>query len=250
VKTVAIAQARMSSTRLPGKCLAEIAGRPLLWHTVTRTDAAERVDAVVVATSREPSDDPIEAFCAAESIPLFRGDLDDVLDRYRGAARHSAATLVVRVTADCPLLDPLVIDTVVAAFDPAAHDYVSNTVERTYPDGLDTEVFSVAALERAWSEATRPSEREHVTPYIWKHPERFRLHQVRQPADRSAERWTVDEPRDLEFVRAVFARFDRLDFGQEDVVALLDREPELRRLNAGIPLNEGYLRSLERDASG
>jgi spore coat polysaccharide biosynthesis protein SpsF (cytidylyltransferase family) len=247
MRTVAIVQARMSSTRLPGKCLADIAGQPLLWHTVTRTRAAAAVDEVLVATSRESSDDPIERFCASEGVAIFRGDLDDVLDRFRRAARFARADRIVRVTADCPVLDHDVIDAVVGVFDDEAHDYVSNTCDRTFPDGLDTEVLSAAALERAWSEATLPSEREHVTPYIWKNPDRFRLHQVRQSPDRSAERWTVDEPRDLSFIREVFARIGTLEFGQREILALLDDAPELRRINAGIELNEGYRKSLALD---
>ena len=247
MRTVAIVQARMSSTRLPGKCLAKIAGRPLLWHTVTRTRGAGTLDDVVVATSRDSSDDPIEIFCREAAVPLFRGDLEDVLDRFHGAAQQSRADRIVRVTADCPVLDPTVIDQVVGSFDADAHDYVSNTCDRTYPDGLDTEVLSAAALERAWHEATLPSEREHVTPYIWKNPDRFRLLQVRQSPDRSAERWTVDEPRDLTFIRELFARLGTLEFGQREILALLDGAPELRHINAGIELNEGYRKSLELD---
>ena len=249
MKRIAIVQARMSSTRLPGKCLAEIEGRPLLWHTVSRTSAAKVCDEVLVATSTEASDDAIEEYCLGQSIPVFRGSLEDVLDRFYRAAGSRGAETIVRTTADCPLLDPEVIAHVVRAFDPDHHDYVSNTIERTYPDGLDTEVFSFAALERVWREARLPSEREHVTPYIWKNPEIFRIELVRQDRDHSSERWTVDEPCDLEFVRAVFGGIGRLEFGQREVLALLEREPELRELNEGIPLNEGYLESLKKDAA-
>ncbi len=237
----------MSSTRLPAKALIDLAGRPLLWHTFTRAAAAGVQDEVVVATSTERSDDPIVEFCGRHGFAVFRGSLDDVLDRFHAAARVHGADRIIRLTADCPLLDPEVVAYVAGAFEPQRHDYVSNTIERTFPDGLDTEVFSFEALDRAWSQARLPSEREHVTPYIWKHPRSFRIAQVRQQPDRSHERWTVDEPRDLEFARAVFREMGRPMFGQTQLLELLERHPELRELNAGIECNEGYRRSLERD---
>ena len=156
------------------------------------------------------------------------------------------ADVVVRISADCPLHDPRVIDAVVERFDAARHDYVSNTIDRTYPDGLDTEVFSVGTLERAWRDAKWISEREHVTPYIWKQPELFRIEQVTQPVNLSALRWTVDEPRDLALVREVYRRLGD-EFSMTDVVTLLARDDGLRSVNAGIPSNEGYELSLQRD---
>lgn len=249
MKTVAIIQARMSSTRLPGKVFADVCGQPLLHHVVCRARRARTPDQVVVATSDRPADDVVARFCEMSAVPCFRGSEEDVLDRYCHAARHFKAEAVVRVTADCPLLDPDVIDRVVQAFLAGDQDYVSNTLDRTYPDGLDVEVFSFAALARAWREARLPSEREHVTPYIWKHPELFRLGNVKQDEDLSDLRWTVDEPRDLEFVRAVYRWLGpRSDFGMQEVLALLREHPELGRINAGIERNEGYRWSLERDA--
>lgn len=249
-RTITVVQARMSSTRLPAKALIDLAGRPLLWHAITRAAAAGVQDEVVVATSTERSDDPIVEFCGRHGFSVFRGSLEDVLDRFHGAAEAYRAERIVRVTADCPLLDPEVVAQVVGDFDPARHDYVSNTVERTFPDGLDTEVFSFDALERAWREASVPSDREHVTPYIWKRPDSFRIGQVRQTPDLSAERWTVDEPRDLEFVRAVFREMGRPRFGQGHLLELLERKPWLRKINAGIESNEGYRRSLRADPDG
>jgi len=248
VKVVAIIQARMSSTRLPGKVLADVCGQPLLHHVVCRARCARTPDQVVVATSDRPADDAVVRFCEMSSVPCFRGSEEDVLDRYYQAARHFQAETVVRLTADCPLLDPDVVDRVVRAFGEGDRDYVSNTLDRTYPDGLDVEVFSFTALARAWREARLPSEREHVTPYIWKHPELFRLGNVKQEEDLSDLRWTVDEPRDLAFVRAVYRWLGpRSDFGMKEVLALLREHPELGRINAGIERNEGYRRSLERD---
>ena len=234
MKTVAIIQGRMSSSRLPGKILMDVEGVPLLAHVLRRAAAAQVFDAVIMATSTDRSDDPVEAFCRTEGFPCFRGDLQDVLKRYCFAARANGAEIITRLTADCPLLDPAVVRQVVEAFDPSRHDYVSNSIERTYPDGLDTEVFSMAALERAYDEARLPSEREHVTSYLHKHPELFRISQVTQEEDLSALRWTVDEPKDLAFVRAVFAALGGGIFGQEQVLALLKKHPELQRMNEGI----------------
>ncbi len=247
MKTVAIIQARMGSTRLPNKVLADLGGKPMLAQVVARVRRARTIDEVVVATSTAPQDDAIESFCATQVISCFRGSEDDVLDRYYQTASAFKADVVVRITADCPLHDPRVIDTVVSHFDPARADYVSNTVERTYPDGLDTEVFSIAALERAWREAAWISEREHVTPYIWKHPDLFRLDQVKQSVDLSALRWTVDEPRDLALVREVYRRLEGRDFTMDDVASLVADDDVLRAVNAGIPGNEGYDISLRRD---
>ena len=167
MRTVAVIQARMGSTRLPNKVLAELGGRPMLAQVVARVRRARTIDEVVVATTTTRHVDVIEDFCAREGIACFRGSEDDVLDRYYQAARAFNADVVVRITADCPLHDPEVIDAIVGHFDPARHDYVSNTIRRSYPDGLDTEVIAMAALERAWRGATWASEREHVTPYIW-----------------------------------------------------------------------------------
>lgn len=249
MRHVAIIQGRMSSRRLPGKILMDIAGLPLLAHVIRRAEAARVFDTVIFATSTDSADDPVAEYCAAQGKPCFRGDLNDVLERYYQAALTHGADVVTRLTADCPLLDPAVIRTVANAFDPARYDYVSNAIQRTYPDGLDTEVFSMTALTRTRNEAKLPSEREHVTPYLHKHPELYRIKHVTQPQDLSALRWTVDEPQDLAFVRAVFAELGNDLFGQEEILALLARRPELTSINAGIACNEGYQKSLREDPS-
>lgn len=244
---VVIAQARMGSTRLPGKALADIDGHPVLWHVVARARRARTVDAVVVATSERQLDDPIAEFCQLHNISCMRGSEDDVLDRYYLAAREHGADVIVRVTGDCPLLDPEVLDRVVETYLGGDFDYVSNTLLYTYPDGLDTEVFSFAALERAWREARLPAEREHVTPYI-RASGRFRTANVTSDVSlpRRQLRWTVDEPADLEFVRRVYARLGEggRTFGWRDVLQLLESDPELMRLTTGSVRNEGYYRSL------
>jgi len=247
MKTVAIIQARMSSTRLPGKVLADVGGKPLLWYVVARAQAARTLDQVVVATSMEGEDNAVEEFCAEASFECFRGSQYDVLDRYYQAARHFQAEIVVRLTADCPLLDPDVIDKVVSAFQDGDFDYASNCVNRSYPDGLDTEVFRRAALERAWLEARLPSEREHVTPYIWKHPELFRLGSVQHSEDLSDLRWTIDEPEDLMFVRALYDSLGAFPSGMAETIKLLKEHPELAEINKGFESNEGYEKSLRED---
>ena len=245
----AIIQARMGSTRLPGKTLMDISGHPMLWHVVNRARQIEALDETVVATSDNASDDSIVAFCKQERIPCFRGDEDDVLDRYYQAAKWIGADVIVRITPDCPLIDPDVVDDVVKCYVDGDYDYVSNTDPPTFPDGLDTEVFSFEALERAWREAKLQSEREHVTPYIRKHPELFRIGNVTYGEDLSSMRWTVDEPQDLEFVRAVYDHLESMSSGMADVLDVLKKHPELMEINAGIGRNEGYQKSVREDRS-
>ncbi|MSR86575.1 acylneuraminate cytidylyltransferase [Candidatus Peribacteria bacterium] len=235
MKIVAIIQARMSSRRLPGKILEDIVGSPLLAHVVRRAEAAKVFDAVIIATSTDATDDPVEKFCASQKITCFRGDLNDVLNRYVSAAAAFRADVIVRHTADCPLLDPAVIKKVVQSFDPNTLDYASNVMPRTYPKGLDTEVFSVAALKKVNELATLPADREHVTLYIRNHPDVFRIGSVTQERDLSALRWTVDEPADLEFVRAVYKELGDGMFGQREILDLLEQKPELSKINSHIP---------------
>jgi glutamate-1-semialdehyde 2,1-aminomutase/spore coat polysaccharide biosynthesis protein SpsF len=245
---VAIIQARMGSSRFPGKSLADIAGHPMLWQVVNRVRAARLVDKVVVATSDKGTDDPIAAFCERERIPCFRGDEQDVLDRYYWAASAHKAGVVVRITADCPLIDSSVIDYVISEFKQGGCEYVSNTLRYTLPDGLDAEVFSFEALTQAWSEARKPSEREHVTPYL--KTTKFRSRNVEAACDGlpGTQRWTVDHPADLEFVRAIYAEFLEANFGYQDVFDVLQRKPELMALQANRVINEGYYRSLYAQA--
>lgn len=237
----------MGSSRFPGKTLADLAGRPMLARVVERVRRAAAVDKVVVATSTAAGDDPIGEFCAQEQVPCFRGSEDDVLDRFYGAAKEHGADVVVRITADCPLIDPGVIDRVVERFQRGDCDYASNALRYTYPDGLDTEVFSMAALEQAWREAKKPSEREHVTPYL--RSGKFRAANVENESPSEPQRWTVDHPADLEFVRAVYAAFaGKKDFRYREVLELLKERPELAATQTETITNEGYYRSLYRQA--
>lgn len=245
---VAIIQARMSSTRLPGKVLMPLAGRPVLDHVVGRLRHCRRLNAIVVATSTDATDDPIEAWCREAGVACWRGSLHDVLDRYHQAAQAHQADAIVRITADCPALDPAIVDEVVEAFVAGGHDFCSLAGE--FPDGLDCSVFAASAIARAHREARLPSEREHVGPYIENHPEWFKLGALRKFTGLAHHRWTLDEPRDYEFLQAVFTRLHRDDappFGAADVLALLEREPELAAINADITRNAGYLKSLQAD---
>ena len=248
----AIVQARMGSTRLPGKTLAHVAGKPMLARLVERARRIPGVERVIIATSEKPADQAILQFATDHGLPAYAGSEEDVLDRFCRAARRFGVSVVVRVTPDCPLLDPAVSGLVVDRFVEARGtvDYASNVNPPTYPDGLDTEVFSRAALERAWREVVRPPDREHVTTYIRDHPDRFRVANVANGEDLSAHRWVVDTEADLAFVRQVYAALDPAGtriFGMAEVLELLSQRPELRSLNAGIRRNEGLERSRARD---
>jgi spore coat polysaccharide biosynthesis protein SpsF len=235
LKVIAIIQARMGSTRLPGKVLKDLEGETMLARVVERLRRARAIDELLIATTDRPADDAIVAECRRLSVPVSRGDQNDVLDRYYRAAQLVKADVIVRITSDCPLIDPGITDKTVSAFLEALPDYASNTLARTYPRGLDTEVMSLAALARAWQQARKPYEREHVTPYLYEHPSEFKLLSVTGDADHSTHRWTVDTTEDLEFVRAVYARFTaNPEFLWRDVLDLLDREPELVELNRSV----------------
>jgi len=242
LKVVAIVQARMGSTRLPGKVLGDIQGHPMLSRVIERTRSAQTLDDVLVATTTDPADDPIVALCREHAMPYFRGSELDVLDRYYQAALAHNAAVIVRITSDCPLIDPQVVDKVVSAFLAAKCDYASNCVLRTYPRGLDTEVIGFRALERAWREARQPYERSHVTPYLYQTPGRFNILSVTGDEDYSAQRWTVDTPEDMKLVRAIYARMRGRNFLWKDVIKLLEREPELAKINRSVAqkaLHEG-----------
>lgn len=233
---VAVIQARMGSTRLPGKVLQEIEGRTMLARVVRRAVRARLVDEVVVATSTADADDPIATECRDLRVACFRGNEEDVLDRYYHAAVTHRAEVIVRITSDCPLIDPEVTDRVIRAFLEMQPDYASNTLHRTYPRGLDTEVTTLAALERAWRDAAEPYQRIHVTPYLYQHPQHFILLPVIGSEDLSAGRWCVDTPEDLEFLRAIYSRLGPNDtFSWRDVCRLLDAEPHLAEINRAVP---------------
>lgn len=246
-RTVAIIQARMSSSRLPGKVLMALAGKTVLEHVVNRIMSCKTIANVVVATSIDPSDDVIQDWCEQSNVNCYRGSLVDVLDRYYQAAQRYEADAVVRITADCPMIDPTIVDEVVTNFWDNSFDYYGLAGE--FPDGLDCTVFLFSALAQAWREAKLHSEREHVGPYIEKHPELFKIGGFNKFTGLSHLRWTLDEPRDYQFLQTVFSRLYQEDsiFFAADVLALLEREPELTAINSHIIRNEGYLKSILND---
>ncbi len=234
MRIVTIIQARMGSTRLPQKVTKDLAGEPVLARTVSRVKRAKTIDEVVIATTTNPQDDALVSLCAQYDWPCYRGSEDDVLDRYYQAAREHQAEVVVRITSDCPLIEPEVIDTVVQAFldGQPELDYASNTLPpRTFPRGLDTEVMSFAALEHAWQQDTNPAWREHVTPYIYRPPDQFNLRAVTNSTDYSDMRWTVDTSEDLEFIRRIYTHFGHDQFSWRDVLALLAQHPDWQEIN-------------------
>lgn len=251
VKVLAILQARTGSSRLPGKVLKPILGVPMLARQIERLRRARSIDRLVVATSTDPSDDALARMCQDAGVEVCRGPLDDVLERFLLAAEPYGPEWIVRLTGDCPVADPEVIDAAVHQALTGDYDYVSNTIEPTYPDGLDVEVVRADVLEMARREAKLGSEREHVTPFVHKQPERFRLGQIKNTQNLSHLRWTVDEPQDFELI----ARFYELlypqnpDFRQQDILNLLARQPELAEFNTAVARNEGYTKSLQKDAS-
>lgn len=244
-----ILQARVSSSRLPGKVLEPILGQPMLARQLERLARCREIDHLIVATSGDATDDAIAGLCRRLGVECFRGSLENVLDRFYQAAIPHAPAHVVRLTGDCPLADPALIDALIRFHLAEGSDYASNCHEPSLPDGLDAEVMRMEALATAWREARLPSEREHVTPYLRNHPERFRIRLWKNPVDLSAHRWTVDEPEDLEFVRAVYAALYPRNpaFGMQDVLDLIAQRPELAEINAGIRRNEGYEKSLRED---
>lgn len=247
----AILQSRMGSTRLPGKSLQTILDKPMLWHVLQRLKQSKKVNQAVVATTIDSSDDPIEKLCHELGVKCFRGSVEDVLSRYVGAAEKFGGDIIVRVTADCPLLDAEVVDRVIEEYQKGGAEYVSNVHPPTFPDGLDVEVFSKEALMRAHREAALQSEREHVTPYIWKHVDKFGLRNVSNGQDLSALRWTVDEPADLAFVSEVYkllqAKRHEHTAGMKEILELIGNNPQLGGINKGFVRNEGYAKSLKED---
>lgn len=250
MNVLAILQARVSSSRLPKKVLTPILGEPMLARQIERLQLATTLDQLVVATSDHASDDPIAELCVRLDLACYRGNLDDVLARFTGAYTvFGPAAHVVRLTGDCPLADPAVIDRVVSHHINSGTDYTANAIQPTWPDGLDVEVMRAEVLLRAFTEARLPSEREHVTPYIHKHPELFRIEHVKGERDLSSLRWTVDEPADLALITEVYAALYPLNpaFTTFDVLELLKRRPELAQINTNIHRNEGYAKSLAAD---
>jgi spore coat polysaccharide biosynthesis protein SpsF len=232
MRIVAIIQARMGSSRLPNKVLKDLGGVTVLERVLNRIGRSSKIGQLLVATTTEFQDDVIVDRCRSFGIPVFRGSEHDVLDRYYQAARDAHAEVVVRITSDCPLIDPELSDATIAAFLDHRADYCSNVMERTFPRGLDTEVMTFATLERAWNEAGQSHQREHVTPYIYENADLFRLHGIKNEIDYSQHRWTLDTPEDLTFLKALYASLgNRDDFSWRDAIQIVEQQPELAAIN-------------------
>jgi spore coat polysaccharide biosynthesis protein SpsF len=230
---VAVLQARMSSTRLPGKVLAPVAGEPMVLRQIERLRQCNGIDLLVLATSTDPSDDELVAAAEGAGVTVRRGSLADVLGRFAGVVDEFDPETLIRLTADCPLCDPDVIDRVIAEHTAARADYTSNVIRRTYPQGLDVECVSAEAFRRLRELELTDEEHEHVTLGIYRRAEEFTLHSVEQQTDLSKLRWTVDRPDDLAFVQEVFDSLYPLSprFRQADVLELIERRPDLRHVN-------------------
>jgi spore coat polysaccharide biosynthesis protein SpsF len=242
MKVVAIVQARVGSTRLPSKVLKDILGKPMLWHMLNRLGASNRIDNAVLAIPNSGQNDKLEQFANKFGFHSYRGSEDDVLSRYYEAAVKFSADVVVRLSSDCPLIDPRVTDKVIETHLNSDADYTSNTIRRTSPRGLDTEVFNFQVLKVACREASQTYEREHVTPYIYQHPDLFKLQSVEATGKlrRPDLRLTVDTEEDLKLIREIYQRLYRENqiFYTEDVIDLLDKQPELLAINAHVKQRE------------
>ncbi|ULT56476.1 glycosyltransferase family protein [Neobacillus drentensis] len=239
MKVVAIIQARMGSTRLPGKIMKKVLGKPLLEYQIEQVKRSRLIHQIVIATTTKEHEQPIIDLCTQLSVDYYRGSEDDVLSRYFETANHYKGEVIVRLTSDCPLLDPETIDKIISKYleNPNKYDYVSNTLDRTYPRGFDVEVFSMGALEQAYNEAANAAEREHVTPYIYLHPNKFKAANVKHRNDLSSYRLTVDTEADLDVITLVITDLysqNKTQFQLEDIIQLLQKNQEWALINAHI----------------
>jgi spore coat polysaccharide biosynthesis protein SpsF len=238
MRTVIIVQARMTSTRLPGKVLKEVLGKPLLEYQIERLRRVRLADQIVIATTTNATDLPIVELCDRLGTAYFRGAEEDVLGRYHDAATRYGADVVVRVTSDCPIIDPAVVDHVIKFYldHRAEYDYVSNGLKRTYPRGMDAEVFPYRVLHEAYLEAVEKPDREHVTPFIYRHPQRYRLANVCFSEDQGHQRWTVDTREDFELIRRIIEALYPVnrEFALRDVLNLLAEHPDWAAINAHV----------------
>jgi spore coat polysaccharide biosynthesis protein SpsF len=244
----AIIQARMGSTRLPGKIMLPVLDKPILEHLVDRVKKSSNIDEIIIATSINKNDDIIEIFCKSQKIKCFRGSEKDVLLRYFEAAKKFSIDIIVRLTSDTPLLDPKIIDKVILKYNENKYDYVSNffPLPRTYPDGYNVEIFSMELLEQTNIEAKKPSDREHVTTFITMQPKKFKKYRVDSEKDLSKYRLNLDYKEDFELIKSVLEKFDE-KANLDDIINWLDKHPEILKLNSHIKPYENLLKSFEQD---
>ncbi|MFU0781508.1 MAG: 3-deoxy-manno-octulosonate cytidylyltransferase [Thermoanaerobacterium thermosaccharolyticum] len=244
MKKVAIIQARMGSTRLPGKVMKIIMDKPVIGHVVNRVKASKEIDDIIIATTTKKEDDIIVEEAKKLNVKYFRGSEEDVLSRYYYAAKENNADIVIRITSDCPLIDPQIIDKIIKTFIETSKkekiDYLSNTIERTYPRGLDVEVFNFETLEKAFKEADRPYQREHVTPYIYENHEIFKIKQIKNNIDYSNYRWTLDTIEDFKVIETIYENLYKENelFYMEDIIKFQKEHPEIAKINENIKQKE------------
>jgi spore coat polysaccharide biosynthesis protein SpsF len=241
-----IIQARMGSTRLPGKVMMRVDTNPILYYVLKQTQQSKLIHSIVVATTNLEEDNVIEDYVTDFGVKCFRGDKSDVLDRYYQCAKKFSFSTITRITSDCPLIDPQIVDDVIKKFNSGEFDYVTNTLPRTFPYGTEVEVFSFNALEKAWKNAKKPSEREHVTPFL-RNDSEFRIANIQHDKDISHLRWTVDRIEDFNLVKEIIARVKKTPILLRDILELVEKEPQLFQMNKDLIPNEGYLKSLKED---
>ncbi|MDD4611359.1 MAG: glycosyltransferase family protein [Patescibacteria group bacterium] len=249
VKNLCIIQARYGSTRLPGKVLLPLGGKTVIEQVISRVNQAKKIDKIILATTTKEEDDALEQICLKAGIDYFRGSEDDVLDRYYQAAKKFEAKNIIRITGDCPLLDPEIVDKIINIYKESGVDYATNVIPPTFPDGLDAEIFSFSILEKAWHETSLASQREHVTIYFWQNQGIFKQKHLNNGIDLSTRRWVLDNPEDYEFMKQVFAKLYPVkpNFRLNDLLKFFTDNPEIEKINNKIARNEGLKKSIKED---
>jgi len=247
-KITIILQARTGSKRLPGKTLSKIEGKFLIWHIINRLKKVKSVDQIILATTKKTEDDILEKIGLQNNIFIFRGNSNNVLKRYYHCAKKFDADPIIRITGDCPLLDPLLIDQMIEFYLTHNYDYVSNTIKPTYPDGLDVEIFSFKILEKLMNKVSKQSDKEHVTSYIIENIKDFKVFNYENKTDLSDIRLTVDEKQDLKLIRKIFSLLQpKIIFSLNDIMKIINQNPKIIEMNKGIFRNEGYFISKNAD---
>lgn len=247
-KITIMIQARIGSRRLPKKVLAKIQNKPLIYYIVSRAEKAKKIDQIILLTTRKTEDKPLLRLAKKYKIEGYSGDVNDVLTRFYKCAIEFRADPIIRITGDCPLIDPKLIDKLLDVYNKNKYDYVTNTLPPTFPDGLDIEIFSFKTLEKTYKNAKLKSEREHVTPYIRNHSQKFKIYNLKNRENLSHLRWTVDESKDLKFVRKIYSLMKpSITFDHGEILKVISKFPLLTQINQNIIRNKGYLKSLKND---
>ena len=242
-----IVQARMGSSRLPGKVMLKLDENPVLYYVLKQLQSSKLIEKIVVATTTLDQDDVIEDYVKNMGIDVFRGSSNDVLDRYYQCATKFSFSTIIRITSDNPLIDPTIVDNLIQKFISNSYDCLTNAYVRTFPYGTEVEIFSFESLEKAWKNATKPSEREHVTPYLYNNSGNFKIFNVEHPKNISNLRWTIDRKNDLTLVKSIISKIKKRPILMNDILDLFSKEPELFEINKNQIPNEGYQKSLKED---